>query len=1381
IDFGSHQTITTTTSTENGTFSVSFRVDTQPYSSKTITVTGVNSGYKNTTTFFLKPNIAVVDPQSGKVGGMISVIGTGFGSGTYLYAYFDGRKGTESYPSGYIPTGSNGTFSITFIVDQKPCGTKIISVSHYNNSLIFATNIFVIMGRITNLVSSSNTVGTIITVKGDGFETQSIIRIDFGTQDTITTTITDNINGTFSATFLVNTQVYGSQVITVRQSNLEYLTLNTTVFFITPKIIQVMPTFAQVGKPVTVIGNGFSAGLVTIQFGTHYTITTGTVDATGTFSVTFLVSTQLGGKVTPITASQGSVSVDTNIFTIKGDIILISPPSGPVDTSFTLHGTGYGYSTAPIFLRFEGDSADTPGDVVFSNGTFSAFFSASVQPYGTRVVTAVSSPGDGCGLEIDTTTFFITAKITNLNPSEGAYKSVVEIRGDGYEANGTVTIDFGTAQTITSTQSNPKGEFSTTFTVNLQGEGIKVITVKTSDGALDTTTFSIKPTISLISPTSGNVSNVVTVEGAGYQGTESIYIDFGTSRTIATTATSADGTFSVTFVVDTQIIGLKVVTITGTSNISHVNTTTFTIIPRISLVLPPSGPVGSYVDVWGDGYNYDDPNPPWNIMKIGFGTAVEIYLSTYPSYMSSNGTFSGYFIVNTQPMGTTVLTTRRDQPGGGVENATSIFIITPKIRVSPEENMVHHEIVVMGTGYKGSETIQIDFGSRQTIATTIANINGEFSVAFAVDTQPLGTRIITADGLGTESYLIATVIFQIRPELYFLSPGNGSVGDKVTLKGTGYTVNGSVTIHFGTHQTITTTQAGPNGTFSISFMVSTQTNGGVCITGQDDTSSLTDTTIFSINAKITLISPPSGVVGTLVTVHGSGYPVGDIYIFFGTDSSYKAVGINYVNSNGTFSITFTVNTQGYGTTTVTAQKEPSFSNPLTWAVSAFVIKANITVVYPSTDTVGNIVTVQGTGYSGVQEIVSIHFGTHNTIATTTSTTNGTFSVTFRVDTQPGETKVITAIGTILERKATSTFWIQSRIISVSPSTQIVQGRITVEGTGYRVNEWVRIDFGSHLTITTVQAKANGTFSISFLVSTQPYDNPINKIITATGLGSQQVATNTDISFSIKPNIFCIDPGQGSPGKIVAVWGTGYHVSEAVSIYFGTDSDAQHNVSTDINGTFSTTFKVTAQPNGSTVITATDASGVNATSIFIIIAGISGIQPEKGPVGTVVTIDGGGYAGGSAVQIDFGTHITITTIVTMGSGTFAGTFVVSTQVQGTTVVTVMNIDGSGLKATTLFEILSQIILITPKIGFVDEVITVEGTGYGTIDHLDETIQIDFGTHYTIATTISSTNGTFSVTFLISSQPYGIKAITVTGDYSDQHEGESGADYNLYHTA
>ncbi|MEW6104390.1 MAG: right-handed parallel beta-helix repeat-containing protein, partial [bacterium] len=68
------------------------------------------------------------------------------------------------------------------------------------------------------------------------------------------------------------------------------------------------------------------------------------------------------------------------------------------------------------------------------------------------------------------------------------------------------------------------------------------------------------------------------------------------------------------------------------------------------------------------------------------------------------------------------------------------------------------------------------------------------------------------------------------------------------------------------------------------------------------------------------------------------------------------------------------------------------------------------------------------------------------------------------------------------------------ITSLTPSSALIGTPITIQGMGFATNTLVTIDFGTHLTITTTQSSANGTFSTTFIVSTQL---PGTKIITAT--------------------------------------------------------------------------------------------------------------------------------------------------------------------------------------------------------------------------------------------------------------------------------------------
>ena len=66
---------------------------------------------------------------------------------------------------------------------------------------------------IQKLSPSSGPVGCLVTIEGRSIATQTQLFIHFGTHQTITTTQSSNL-GTFSLTFLVNTQAYGTKIIT---------------------------------------------------------------------------------------------------------------------------------------------------------------------------------------------------------------------------------------------------------------------------------------------------------------------------------------------------------------------------------------------------------------------------------------------------------------------------------------------------------------------------------------------------------------------------------------------------------------------------------------------------------------------------------------------------------------------------------------------------------------------------------------------------------------------------------------------------------------------------------------------------------------------------------------------------------------------------------------------------------------------------------------------------------------------------------------------------------------------------------------------------------------------------------------------------------------
>ncbi|MDI6752372.1 MAG: CARDB domain-containing protein [bacterium] len=91
-----------------------------------------------------------------------------------------------------------------------------------------ATGVYFIKPKLISLYPLSGPEGTEVTADGVGFPAYNLVLVDFGTQETITTTETTG-NGTFLAKFIVNNQPAGTTLITLTAYNLQL----TTSFFIT--------------------------------------------------------------------------------------------------------------------------------------------------------------------------------------------------------------------------------------------------------------------------------------------------------------------------------------------------------------------------------------------------------------------------------------------------------------------------------------------------------------------------------------------------------------------------------------------------------------------------------------------------------------------------------------------------------------------------------------------------------------------------------------------------------------------------------------------------------------------------------------------------------------------------------------------------------------------------------------------------------------------------------------------------------------------------------------------------------------------------------------------------------------------------------------------
>ncbi len=283
IDFGNTLTIAIATTDALGNFNTIFEVNTQPYGLTTIKATGLSNQMYTEATFFIQPNIIFASPTTGTVGAMLTVKGNGFGASESIHILF-GTTGTVSA----TVSDSLGRLATTFIVNSQPYGTTTIKVIGVNTQAE-AMDYFFIHPSIILLTPCIGTVGSFVTVAGNGFGKMEAIRLDFGTSFNICM-VSSTMDGTFITVFTIDTQPYGTTSIIA--TGLISVSKAFVLFRIVPRIT-VIPTSGQVGSLVTVAGNGFGVTeLVVIEFGTTPTIALCTTNAFGEFQVAFTTDSQ---------------------------------------------------------------------------------------------------------------------------------------------------------------------------------------------------------------------------------------------------------------------------------------------------------------------------------------------------------------------------------------------------------------------------------------------------------------------------------------------------------------------------------------------------------------------------------------------------------------------------------------------------------------------------------------------------------------------------------------------------------------------------------------------------------------------------------------------------------------------------------------------------------------------------------------------------------------------------------------------------------------------------------------------------------------------------------------------------------------------------------
>ncbi|MDR1992436.1 MAG: hypothetical protein LBQ98_02900 [Nitrososphaerota archaeon] len=455
------------------------------------------------------PAIAISSPalsaSHGNAGDTITVLGTDAQPGSQINIFWENANPTNRLTTFYA-IGS-GAYSGEINIPVVPAGAYYIIVQDFNG---MAGSIFTIEPKIT-IAPALGIPNDTIHVSGTGFAANANITLNFGGAPftTILQTITTDASGTFSATFSVPNQPYGSYNIYASDS------INTaSAPFTIGASIDIDKAQGSAGTVVTLTGRGFTA-----TEGTNIAVTINSSElpvvlpiktaADGTFTGQVIIPT-LPAAPYQISTSDGTITASApfNVTVTSG--ITLSPKTGaPGIQTVQISGNGFtAKAGTPVTVQI--------GPLILGTyttditGTFTGTFTAPTLFPAVYTVTAK----DANGL-VASTQFQTTLTALAVTPTTGATGATVTLTGFGFTGKtANITIDGTLLSAISVGDPQTSGTLlgGANFVVPTLPAGTYTITATDTDGLTAQTTLSITSTSTVtLNPTIASPDTTVNV------------------------------------------------------------------------------------------------------------------------------------------------------------------------------------------------------------------------------------------------------------------------------------------------------------------------------------------------------------------------------------------------------------------------------------------------------------------------------------------------------------------------------------------------------------------------------------------------------------------------------------------------------------------------------------------------------------------------------------------------------------------------------------------------------------------------------------------------------------------------------------------------------
>jgi hypothetical protein len=749
------------------------------------------------------------------------------------------------------------------------------------------------------------------------------------------------------------------------------------------------------------------------------------------------------------------------------------------------------------------------------------------------------------------------APTLSLSPTWGPAGTTLTATASGFQPAETVSVTYNSTG-VGSCTTDGTGSCPVTLSVPNSVLGpYSVAASGTSSGLTATATFFETGQLSIsLSATTGPVGSDVTATVGGFYPGEEVSFSYGSLLSFTSCQVQANLGCSVTVPVPDQPAGTYSLTAVGSES-RATTSTSFTQTPVLE-ISPTTGPAGSTVEVWAEGF------APSESVTASFGGSVGSCTS------NANGDCLTSLVVPAVPAG--VYRIGAADASGDFGSSASTFTVTASINLNPTSGPAATEESAMVNGFEPGETVDVTYDS-SLVGSCVAGSNGTCTVTFSIAALHAGNYAATATG--STSGLSANAKFNETPS-FTVSATSGPPGSTFTASVLDFGAGDTVGFSFQGIQ-VASCLADANGDCSTTVVVPADPGGRYSLSANGSPSGDWATDGFFEITPTVALTPTSGPAGTSVGVVTTGLGLGeDVDFTFNGATVISCV----TDQSGHCSATFTVPSEVAGPYIVSALGQTSgLSASATFTVTG----PSITAISPNDGKLagGTVVTITGYNFTSP---ATVHFG--STVATVVTVVSPT---TIMATSPAGNATVDVTVETTNGISSTSpadqfSYLGTPTVTAVSPFVGPETGgsSVTIMGTGFA--EPATVFFGSSVVSATV---VNST---TITAVSPPGTGTIHVTVTTPGGTSTKTAADR-FSYVASPVVSKVAPDTGPHGGGTVVTITGSHFTSPANVLFGGVP------ATNVTVVNSSKITATSPPGVGTVdVTVTSPNGTSATSL-----------------------------------------------------------------------------------------------------------------------------------------------------------------------------------------